>query len=225
MSKSLHSSASNGTKSWCHMNTKIVLIYCWTIRTTIDVFYLHFDIQFEPGVGLAFGWACGSLKATVAAGLRFKVDLSILVLEYFLSEELILLKKAQIESLAKNSIKQTTKDQIKPRAWNKSAHQAINNTIKSTDKIEAKPSIMSTKACILFAVACLLLIVQASSAWEPKLCKDTEGKLVSLDIENCRDRTGDYCELVKGDGFSYDMSFKAGMLMDEKPVSRVRPSW
>ena len=83
---------------------------------------------------------------------------------------------------------------------------------------------MLTKATVWFAAACLLLIVQVSSAWEPKLCQDTEGELVSLDIENCRDKTGEYCELVKGDGFSYDMSFKAGKLMDEEPELCVRSS-
>ena len=71
---------------------------------------------------------------------------------------------------------------------------------------------MSHKATIWFAAACLILIVQVSSAWKPELCNGTEGELISLEVDTCPDMSAKYCEIPKGDPVGYHIKFRTGKL-------------
>ena len=76
---------------------------------------------------------------------------------------------------------------------------------------------MPTKATIWFAATCLIVIVQATSAWEPKLCEGSKGELISFDIANCPDKSGDYCKLNVEDPVIYRIKFKSGKIFGASP--------
>lgn len=71
---------------------------------------------------------------------------------------------------------------------------------------------MSRKVNVLFAAACLILAVQASSAWDYKPCDGFKGKISSLEVHNCPNKTGEYCEIKYSDGLSWDVKYTAGRL-------------
>ena len=77
--------------------------------------------------------------------------------------------------------------------------------------IKAYP-IMLSKAAVWSAAACLILIAHATSAWEPTQCKGSEGELISLDLKNCPDKSGDYCRIQFNQSVSYKLKFKSGEL-------------
>ena len=71
---------------------------------------------------------------------------------------------------------------------------------------------MSTAVNVCFTATCLILIVQTTSAWEPKPCEGSKGELISLELKNCPNTTGEYCEHKADDPVIYKIKFKSGEL-------------